>query len=256
MAKGRKNDLWISFKGVKSTDIGVRVTQIPAIQIAEERGKAVEIPGRDGQLWLSDNSYKAISLRIELEVSSTTNLSEVTAWLSGSGNLILSTLADYYWKARIVKGFDVVSGIFLHGNYRTTVEFICQPFRYQVGDPIMEPITSATIFNGMGTAVAKPIITVNGSGNINLMINRASVLITGIDEYITLDCDAMMAYKGDVNMSPNITIMSEDDEWPALTPGSNEINWSTAAENTGSTAAEEANSYVTNVIIQPNWRWR
>lgn len=256
MAKGRKDSLYFTFGDNDSVEMGLRVRNFPNIPVAETRGKAVEIPGRDGDLWLADHSFKPVSIKIEFEVSQYGDFDAITAWLTGSGKLSLSVLEGYYWRARVVKGFDFASGIFVSGYYRTTVEFVCQPFRYESGDPAMEPITSAGLFNGKGTWTAKPIITVNGSGNVNLMVNGASVLMTGIDGYITLDCDAMMAYKGDTNLSPNVTIMSDDGAWPTLVPGSNMINWSVNAEDTGSTDAEVAASSVTSVVIQPNWRWR
>lgn len=247
MSTGRKNGLGFTFAGTTSASMGLRVTKLPDVQIAEERGEAVEIPGRDGELWLSDNSFKPVTHRIEFEIGSSANINAITAWLSGSGNLIISTFPNHYWKARIIKGFDLKSGIYVSGYYRTTVEFSCSPFRYQVGDPTLSPITSAQTFTGSGTWTAKPIITVNGSGSMNLLVNGATVLLDDISPSITLDCDAMMAFKGNVNASPQVTILSDDDEWPTLVPGTNMINWSNVSGVSGS---------ITSVVIQPNWRWR
>ena len=71
-------------------------------------------------------------------------------------------------------------------------------------------------------------------------------------DHITIDCDAMMAYKDGVNVSPQITIMpdaDDDDEWPMLYPGEgeNRVNWSSVPGESGS---------ISSVVIQPNWRWR
>lgn len=254
---GRSNSLWFSFKGTTSAAMGLRVTRLPDVQIAEARGKSVEIPGRDGDLWLPDHSYKSVILRIEFEIGSgnSVDVNAVNAWLTGYGNLVLSSFPAHYWKGRVIRGFDLVSGVYLSGNYRTTVEFRCEPCRYMLNEPV-KTLTEVEVFTGDGTTTARPIITVYGSGNINLMVNRASVLLVGVDGYITLDCDAMMAFKGEENKSPSVTIMSEDDGWPTLVPGVNEINWSVTAEDTGSTDAEVQTSEVTSVVVQPNWRWR
>ena len=239
MARG--DAAWFSFKGIESTDMGVWVARLPDIPLAEARGKAVEIPGRDGALWQDDGAFRDIALRVDIEVDWDAELDEITAWLTGAGDLTLSTLEDYRYEARVVKGFDLKRGVYARGWYRATVEFSCKPFRYQLGRPLMTPITQPGSFRGRGTWFARPVITVYGSGDVNLLLNGDAVLLDGVDGHITLDCEAMMAFRDGVNVSPQVTILSDDDAWPRLNPGDNQINW------TGS---------VSRVVIQPNWRWR
>lgn len=237
----RSDALWFSFAGVESPDMGVRVTRLTDIPVAEARGRAVEIPGRDGTLWLDDGAFRDITIRIDIELGRDAEPEAVAAWLTGRGDLILSTLEEYRYEARIVKGFELKRGVYARGLYRATVEFACKPFRYLAGRPLMRPITAPGSFAGQGTWPARPVITVYGSGDINLLVNDATVLLDDVDGHITLDCDAMMAFRDGVNVSPQATILSDDDGWPRLNPGRNRISW------TGSVA---------RVVIQPNWRWR
>lgn len=271
----RSKGLWIRFGSSTSIDRHVRVAEIAGIPSAEARGKAIEIPGRDGTLWLSDGAYKDISVKVDMEVAAA-YYDAAAVWLSGSGNLILSPFSTYgynantgaleistptyYYEARIVKGFEMKRGIFVNGCYRATVEFTCKPFRKLLNEPTITLTQPTASTNGNGNRTARPVITVNGSGNINLLVNGASVLMTGVNQSITIDCDAMMAYKGDDNLSPQVTIMPHADTgeevWPTLNPGTNAVNWSVSAADTGSTQQEAAASSVTSVVIQPNWRWR
>lgn len=254
----RQNALWISFDGQTSSDLGVRVAEITGIPAAEARGKAVEIPGRDGTLWLSDGAYKDIAIKIDVEVGAS-HLEAAAAWLSGAGALILSVLPEHFYAARVTKGIDLKRGIYAGGVYRGTVEFTCAPFRYLVNEEELTFTTPTTGIRGQGTWTARPVITVYGQGHINLMVNRASVLLSDVDDHITLDCDAMMAFKDGVNMSPGVTIMENSDGeelWPELSPDLNQISWSTAAADTGASSAEAAASSVARVVVQPNWRWR
>ena len=237
----RSDAAWIAFKGIRSSDMGLRVAKLPDVPIAGERGKAVEIPGRDGSLWLPDDSFEAVTMKAELELTPGADLNAVANWLTGSGELVLSDMSEYGFRARVAKGFDIARGAFAAGKRKLSVSFICAPFRYQAGSPAMEPITAAGLFAGDGNWPALPAITVYGSGDINLMVNDVSVLMTGVDGHITLDCEAMMAFRDGVNASPKVTLMSDDDLWPRLDPASNRISWS------GS---------VTRVIIEPRWRWR
>ena len=237
----RSDAAWISFKGIRSSDMGVRVAKLPDVPVAGERGKAVEIPGRDGVLWLSDDSFEAVEMKIELELTDGADISNLATWLTGSGELNLSDMPEYGYRARVAKGFGFERGVFTAGKRKATIHFICEPFRYQAGSPEMDPITAAGLFPGDGNLPALPAITVYGSGDINLMVNDASVLMRSVSGHITLDCEAMMAFRDGVNASTQVTLMSDDDLWPRLDPASNRISWS------GS---------VSRVVIEPRWRWR
>ena len=237
----RENALWFAFDGTRSDDMGLRVARLPDIPAAEARGESVEIPGRDGALWLPDHTFRPVTMRVTFEAGGATDIEAATAWLTGEGRLVLSTFPEHYWRARVVRGFQWEPGIHPGGGWQGSVEFSCQPFRYRLGDPSMDPITEPGTFMGDGTWPARPVVTVYGSGSITLMLNDASVLLEDVDDHVTLDCDAMMAFRDDENVSPTVTLLSDGDEWPTLEPGLNLINW------TGS---------VLRVEIRPNWRWR
>ena len=64
----RGDDLWFAFAGVESPDMGVRLARLPAIPSAEARGTAVKIPGRDGALWLPEDAFGEVEIRLEIEL--------------------------------------------------------------------------------------------------------------------------------------------------------------------------------------------
>ena len=239
MARSEAN--WISFAGVESGDVGARVTRLPDIPTAAARGQAVEIPGRDGALWLSDDAFREVALTVELELGTDADEGRASAWLTGEGELILSDRDDWCWRARVSREVEWKRGVYAGGVRRGAVTFACQPFRYQAGSPAMAPITQPKVFSGRGNWPAKPVITVYGAGDIHLMINDATVLLTGVEDSITLDCEAMMAFRGGENASGRVTMLSEDDRWPALSPGKNRISWTGDVEK---------------VVLRPNWRMR
>ena len=106
----RSDGLWIAFKGVNSSDMGVRVARLPDVPVAGARGKAVEIPGRDGTLWLSDESFGDIEMKVMLELRPEADVNEVNAWLTGSGELVLSDMAEYGFRARVVRALTSSAG--------------------------------------------------------------------------------------------------------------------------------------------------
>ena len=239
MARGEA--LWFSFKGIDSRDMGVRVARLPDIPVAEARGRAVEIPGRDGSLWLEDGAFEDIGLTVELELLRWAEAGEITGWLCGAGELVLGSLPEYRYEARIGEGFALKRGTYALGRYGAAVPFICKPFRYLAGRPAEKCLTAPGGFRGAGNWFARPVISVYASGDVQLTVNDAPVLLEGVDGHITLDCDAMMAFRDGANVSPQVTLLSDDEGWPRLNPGENRVDWS---------------GEVKQVVIQPNWRWR
>ena len=237
----RTNALWIAFAGRRSDDMGVRVAALPDVPVAAARGTAVAVPGRDGSLWLPEEAFDDIALKVPLELLPGADAGAISAWLTGEGELITSDAPARCFRARVTRGFEWKRGAYASGRLRAEVEFTCQPFRYEPGNPAMARMAAPCTFEGRGNWSARPVITVYGTGDIDLMVNGASVLLDGVEDSITLDCEAMMAFRDGVNRSPKVTLMSEGDEWPRLNPGTNAVNWSGAVEG---------------VEIRPNWRWR
>ena len=81
-------------------------------------------------------------------------------------------------------------------------------------------------------------------GEITLMVNDCAAVLSGVEDHITLDCEAMMGLKDGANVSGQVTLLGGgEDEWPRLKAEgeTNAVSW------TGS---------VSRVEIQPRWRWR
>lgn len=234
----RIDPIWMSFAGTKCSDIGVKLRHIPDKPQPEERGEFVNVLGRDGALWRSDGAYANSDIKVDLRLLPTANLQNVRSWLIGSGNLVFSDDPSHCYRARIHKSFNY-SKLAATGMRDFTVPFVVYPLMYETNPQTYPTLTTPGNFPNPGTANAQPIITLTGSGDITLLIGSYSVLLENVNESITLNCESMMAYKGDSNQSSKVTIVSDD--WPVLIPGTNMINW------TGN---------VTGVTIVPQWRWR
>lgn len=250
---GRSDSLSFTFKGTSSTTMGVHVLALPDIPVAEERGQEVTIPGRDGTLWLSEGAYADIELPFLIEYGSTADLNAIAGWLSGYGELVISTQPNYCYHARITSGFALQHGIYAFGHYRAEINFVANPYKYVSGNPALPDMTQSTMFDGNGSIYSRPVITIYANGDVNLLVNDCSVLIEDIDEYVTIDCEAMMAFKDDTNWGSKVRLLSngEVDEWPSLRPYgyTNYIDW---YDDDGS----QSQTHVTKVVVRPNWRWR
>ena len=80
---------------------------------------------------------------------------------------------------------------------------------------------SATIRNS-GNVYAKPKLTVYGNGDADILLNGEKVFDLDIDEYVTIDTEALEAYKGDALM--NRHVLGDYDRF-RLNVGLNTIGW-------------------------------
>lgn len=235
----------ITWNGVRSDSMGVRITKLPPLVRAPERVKVEEIPGRQGVLTIAEGQvpvFDKYNLDIEGVVLPNANMDNVLNWLTGAGNLIRSDYPDRAYRAHIIEAvaYEKIQGQRQHRRFEAT--FSCQPFRYQATPEVLERQVGGMIPNP-GNVYSEPIITIYGSGDINLLVGTSAVLITGLDTgSITLNCEAKIAYRPtDLTIPMNKYVSLVGDEWPRFDVGTVMLQWTGA---------------VSKVVIEPQWRWR
>lgn len=82
---------------------------------------------------------------------------------------------------------------------------------------------SFSLFN-RGNTVSKPVVTIYGSGTINLSLNGAQIFVINLADagYITIDSAQMNAYQGDILM--NRSVVGDYDDL-VLNIGTNTVSW-------------------------------
>lgn len=255
---------YITFRGVRCDEVGARLAEAPVITYGIPKGKKVEIPGRDGTLFISDGGYNATTIKLTFVVPNADDLTTVANWLSGYGKLVIGDQPEQYYKGLVITAGQVTNVAPRLDGKRIVATFTCEPFRYSTFE-IPYQLSGASgekSVDGKGNYYARPIITVHaaaprGSGSniryasVEIEINDWTIEMESIDTYVTLDCEAMMAYKGGSNKSRYVTITTDnDDDWPMLYPDgqANTITWT----NKGGSSYPA----VTGIELWPNWRWR
>lgn len=239
----RLNNLWIEFGGVKSNALGLKIIKMPDRTGAAVRGTSVSVLGRSGDLFVSDHSLGSITMQCVMRMLPAADRSLIANWLTGSAHLVLSDDPDFYIKARVSEDINFARAV-INGSVMdvVTVTFNAEPFKYSFdGAQPLETITEVGSITNPGNDSSLPVITIYGSGNINLMIGGFTLLLSDVNEYITIDTDAKIAFKDDANHSSKVTLVDDDDMWPELLPGENLISWA---------------GNVTSISIIPHWRWR
>ncbi|MBW8382900.1 MAG: phage tail family protein [Youngiibacter sp.] len=221
----------ITFKGISSNTYGLIVNKLSPIQKAEERGTYQEVAGRDGYLFIDSRSYAPVDKEIVITTTSTSNIDSIKNWLTGEGDLTLSSEPDVFYKARV---FGQINFERLVNLRQASTKFRCQPFGYLYSGLTPVTMNQAGTLTNIGTAMSEPVIKVNGSGNIILTVNSKNIILSGVDGYVTLNSEIQECYKDLVSKNSSM-----QGEFPIFEVGTNNISW------TGT---------VTSLEITPNWR--
>ena len=228
---------WFEWNGVRCTQYGIHVSELPPPTIPSERVTYTNVPGRPGSLTTleGEDVYEDVVLTAQCFLADPMKIPAIAAWLKGSGKVAFANRQGGFYHARVANqiSFEKI----LRGNPHRSfaVNFRCKPFWYQENVESVTLTASTSTVTNPGSVYSEPVITVYGSGEITLMVGMTIVELDGIMDSITLDTPLMEAYRGATSMNG---YMSGD--FPTLLPGSNAISW------TGN---------VTKIVIQPNWRY-
>ena len=208
------------FNKISSKDRGILVNNLPPISKPERKYEEIEIPGRNGKLYIDDNCYNTFPYTITCTLMPEANIREISKWLNGSGKLILSTELD--------KEYDVI--IKDQIDYEQTYR-VCNSFEVNFE---VQPIANGTITKILNvknnnskiiikesTYNIKPYLKVTATGNITLTINNSNVNLENIEKYIELHCELEECFKENLNCNDKI----ECEDFPFLVPGENYISW-------------------------------
>jgi phage-related protein len=228
----------MTFKGVTSAAMGVIVLDYPPITKPAARIKTETIPGRSGDLTLqSDPAYDAYDKKLRCRLLSSAVLENVSAWLNGSGLLVIGNEPTYAYSARVEDKIDFEKVMPGRDARVFEVTFTVQPEK-RLATPEADIVMTAggTIANP-GTLLSRPRILVNATGDVTLMIGQYITDLEGLTDPIILDSEIGMATNAAGTLNASALVSGE---WPMLGPGNNAISWAGA---------------VTSLTITPRWRW-
>lgn len=200
---------------------GLFISKLPPITKPAIRYNITEIDGRDGDL-VSKLGYSAYDKELEISILSDCNLNEIISFFDSEGIVTFSDEPTKYYRYKILEQIDFEKLI----KFRTaTVTFHVQPFKYSA----IDEKTEYTIINEQeinitnnGNISSKPIITLYGSGTINLSLNGIQLFVIELDGSIVLNIEEMNAYKD--NILANRSVIGNYDTF-SLQPGKNTISW-------------------------------
>lgn len=226
------------FNGRRSSDFGLYISGSGVFNAPERDVEVVEVAGRNGNLILDNGRFRNITVAYPAFISRDFPRLAAAArdWLcasSGYHRLEDTYYPDYFRLARFSGPLDFETR-WQNVGAETNILFDCKPQRFlKTGEhPIF--IAATTILRNPTSQPALPLLKIYGSGDGRISVNGTAVTITGIDEYITLDCDLQDAYKGIENLNSLVSL----EDFPVLPAGSSEISFSGG---------------ITKIEITPRW---
>ena len=222
------------YKGIKSSDMGLRIESKEVFSAPEYDVNFISIPGRHGDLIADGGRFPnaQVTYSVFLPAKSVAELSQkitaVKGWLYSGLNQFHSLFDTYdtvFSRKAVYAGkLDIEDEVNRIGVF--TISFSCQPFRYSVDGAKSKLVGNGKSLTNPYMFQSKPLIRVVGSGAGSLTIQSADSnktwTFTDIDEYVDMDSEQMNCYKG--TEPKNDTVAG--DGFPTLDPGENTFSFS------------------------------
>ncbi len=228
----------IVWKNVDSETItGLIITDIPPISKPKMKTTITKIDGRDGDI-VEELGYESYTKSISIGLTRNYDIDEVMKYFTGEGDLIISDEPDKVYKSQIIEKIDYERLI----RFKTAVvKFYTQPYKYLKDEKsISLEINDETSLevNNVGLEKSKPIITLEGTGTIEIALNGSNLFKYTFPENetkVVVDSLEEEAYLDNVLKNRNML-----GTFPILEVGENTISWS------GS---------LSKITIEPKSRW-
>ena len=215
---------YIIWNNKDSRDIkGLLISELPPIRRPNMRVKETVIDGVDGSL-IEELGYESYDKTVMIGLKIGADVDKVAEFFSGSGEVVFSNEPDKYYKARIINGIDFERLL----RYKVAkVTFRVQPFKYNRVEVAREATSERTsmIIENLGNYTAKPIITITGTGTIELSVNGNMVCNYTFDraEAVVIDSETQDAY-----WEGRLKNRSMTGNFPIFEKGNNVLSWSGA----------------------------
>lgn len=216
---------YIILNGTSSQTIpGLLIQNLPPISKPKQRVEVEEIDGRDGDI-ITYLGYGAYDKEFKIGLFGSYDVDEIISYFNSEGTVIFSNEEDKYYNYQIIEQIDFDK---LLRYKEATVKMHVQPFKYSAEDNqkvfSVDGTTSISIRNS-GNIYSRPVLTITGSGSIDLYLNGNQLFVINMGDYtsITIDTNLMNAYNGNTLLNRNVTGSYDNFK---LNVGNNTISWS------------------------------
>jgi len=218
-----------TYKGIRSTDMHLRVLNDIAFASPKRDVNAIQVPGRDGDLMIDNGRYdsiiRSIPCRIEApsHINVETLISQINNWLVNDASFHEFEWAndpEFKYLAR-VEG-DVISQRILSRYGKTAIDFRIHPIKYLRSSLLERQITSGINVLNQFNVDAKPLIRIVGSGDITINIGGRALELRRIGGGCIIDSEnqTITTLNGQVTLFERMY-----SPFPVLHAGNNQVTF-------------------------------
>lgn len=218
-----------TFNGKTNTEFGLRVAEGKKISASGLDVERVSVPGRDGELLISNNRLNSAELSFPVNFVKekgliATEVYKISEWLNVAGykDLTISYDPDFIYRAAYLETFSIEETMRQFG--KTTINFMCYPIKYFKDGMQRQNLSNGLALNGKGNVKTKPIIKLTGNGETVLTINGRKTKLKDVQGNIVLDMQSNQVYSGNLS-AWNKVVRSPEFVMPFLDAGRNLISW-------------------------------
>ena len=229
---------WFEWNGTDCRTKGIRLRSMPELIRPEERVGHVVIPGRAGELTVTegDDIYNSYIQTIPLAIDNATDVAAAEAWLRGDGYVTFCNQPTLMQRARVINAVTFTKHSKNSAWYEGDVQFYCEPLKQQATESAIEVTSSGAVIENPGDVVSRPKITITGSGDITIRIRTTAISLTAADTGWIVDSD--LQWVTNSSGTPQMGVYTGN--FPVIAPGENTVQF------TGN---------VTKLTIEGRWRY-
>lgn len=223
----RLTEAWFEFNGVRSDQMGLRVTELPIRYSPMRRGQEMELAGMDGFIWIPEDAFMATDLTVKCETTADCDMDAVRAWLFAPNTecpLRFSDDQGHSYKAIITESMSDEFRFLRFDRKVLSIPFKAQPYRYAWPAEPDILLTDAGNVQNTGTAKSQPKLTITATGDYSLTVNGVQVDVTGGS--VVIDTELMECWDDDG--LANSRVAMDDIRALVLQPGNNAVEWTGA----------------------------
>lgn len=227
-------DLLFNLKFLKQ-DIGVSIVRRSPAILANKNINVINRVGADGDLYEDLGGRKDIIIPVECNFvadNPKTIFRRVKHWLNNieDNKLIFTDDPGWFYKVVNVEIGQMEVKFKRKGEF--TINFTCRGWQYSLdGDEFLEIENNTMLYNEYD--LAKPLIYVEGNGEITITINNNKFKVM-VKDYLYIDSELEIAYREKTDC-----LNIDEGDYPLLEYGENNISF------TGN---------VSKIEIKPRWR--
>ena len=188
----------VIYGGIKGSDLRIYAKELPDIPAAKKRIEEIEIPGRDGKLYMEDGSFEETEITINFNYIGPESLwnerwRNAQEWLGKkNAELIFADDPDYYLKVNRVELGNIERTSRKVGNFAAT--FLLKDGLHYLRSGKKEYPLSKVLRNPY--LQTYPVFRIKGNGQCNIKMNGNEFSVT-LAEEICIDTERRLILTSD-----------------------------------------------------------